>query len=372
VDRVTSAVDGVFLAAVRRAPVAADGREAISARNPEEAVMTEQVVEVVRGVVVESRHRVHAAVIDADGRLRATAGDPEMTTFIRSAAKPFQALPVVSDGAMDRFGITLEELALCCGSHSGEARHVDGVHSVLAKIGLDDSALACGPHPPFSGQVRRQLEEAGAEPTRVHNNCSGKHAGMMALARAHGWSPSGYERPEHPVQNRLLAETARWADLPLEAIALGTDGCGVVSFALPLRSMALAYARLGRAARLGEREPTYVVGSMTAYPEMVAGDGRLCTELMQRTSGRVVAKVGAEGVYCVAIPGAELGVAMKVEDGSRRAVGPAILAILRQLDMISEDDLGALYRHAYPELRNTLGETVGHVRANLLLTSADA
>jgi L-asparaginase II len=136
--------------------------------------------------------------------------------------------------------------------------------------------------------------------------------------------------------------------------------------------MALAYARLARAARVGEREPTYVVGSMTAYPEMVAGQGRLCTDLMQRTGGRVVAKVGAEGVYCVGIPGAELGVAMKVEDGARRAVGPAILAILRQLDMISEDDLGALYRHAYPELRNTRGETVGQIRANLTLSKGPA
>jgi L-asparaginase II len=334
--------------------------------------MADQVVEVVRGMVVESRHRVHAAVIDAEGRMRASVGDPELTTFIRSAAKPFQALPVVSDGAMDRFGITLEELALCCGSHSGEPAHVHGVQAVLHKIGVDDSSLACGPHAPFSAEGRRALAEAGGEPTRVHNNCSGKHAGMMALARAHGWDTEGYHRPEHPVQSRLLAETARWAGLPLEAIALGTDGCGVVSFGLPLRSMALAYARLSRAARVGEREPTYVVGSMTAYPEMVAGSGRLCTDLMQRTGGRVVAKVGAEGVYCVGIPGAELGVAMKVEDGARRAVGPAILAILRQLDMISEDDLGALYRHAYPELHNTRGETVGQIRARFSLTSADA
>ena len=334
--------------------------------------MTAQVVEVVRGRVVESVHRVHAAVVDAGGRMRAAVGNPELPTFIRSAAKPFQALPMVTDGAMDRFGITLEELAVCCGSHSGEPRHVEAVRSVLGKIGLDETALACGPHAPFGSEARRALRDAGTEPMRVHNNCSGKHAGMMAVARARGWEPSGYERPEHPVQNRVLVEAARWADLPLEAIALGTDGCGVVSFALPLDSMALAYARLGRGARVGDRDPTYVVGSMTAYPEMVAGEGRLCTELMQRTGGRVLAKVGAEGVYCVSIPGAELGVAMKIEDGSRRAVGPAILAILRQLDMISEDDLGALYRHAYPEVRNTRGEIVGDVRANLVLTCPDA
>jgi L-asparaginase II len=329
--------------------------------------MTDQVVEIVRGRVVESRHRVHAAVVDAEGRTRASVGDPELMTFIRSAAKPFQALPIVADGAMDRFGITLEELALCCGSHSGQPAHVEVARSILRRIGLDEDALACGPQPPFHAESRRALREAGEEPGRIHNNCSGKHAGMMALARAHGWDPAGYHRPEHPVQGRMVSEMARWADLPLEALALGTDGCGVVCFGLSLTAMALAYARLARASRLGEREPTYVMGSMAAYPEMVGGEGRLCTDLMKRTGGRVVAKVGAEGVYCVGIPGAELGVALKVEDGSSRAAGPALLAVLRQLDIISEEDLGALYRHAAPELKNTRGEAVGHIQAELTL-----
>lgn len=333
--------------------------------------MTDEGVEVLRGLVVESRHRVHVSVVDAEGRPRASLGDPRMVTFFRSAAKPFQAIPVVADGAMDRFGLTLQEIALCAGSHSGEQRHVDAVYSILGKIGLDDELLACGPQPPMSRASRRALEAAGVEPAKVHHSCSGKHAGMMAVARAHGWDPAGYELAEHPVQSRVLAELERWVDLPVEAFALGTDGCGVVSFGLPLHSMALAYARLARSARLGEREPTYVVGSMTAYPEMVAGEGRICTDLMQRTSGRVVGKVGAEGVYCVAIPGAELGVALKVEDGSKRAVGPAVLSVLRQLDLISEDDLGALYRHAFPEIRDSRGEMVGQIRANFVLRSAD-
>jgi L-asparaginase II len=330
-----------------------------------------QAVEVVRGAVVESRHTVHAAVMDSTGRLRAFAGDPELVTFFRSSAKPFQAIPLVSDGAIDRFGITLEELALCCGSHFGEKRHVDGVHSILSRIGLSDAALACGPHAPLHRESRRDLREAGLEPGRVHNNCSGKHAGMMALARAWGWEPSGYERPEHPVQCRLISEIARWVDLPVEAMALGTDGCGVVSFGLPLGAMALAYARMAAGARVGEREPTYVVGAMTAYPEMVGGEGCLCTDLMHQTAGRLFAKAGAEGIYCVGIPGAELGVALKVEDGSSRATGPAVLAVLRQLDMISEEDLGVLDRHAFPEVRNTVGDAVGQIRARIALSGAD-
>lgn len=334
--------------------------------------MADQVVEVVRGAVVESRHRVHAAVVDADGRLRATVGDPDYITFFRSSAKPFQALPLVADGAMDRFGITLEELALCCGSHSGEARHVQAATSLLQRIGLDGEALACGAHAPFHAAARRELREAGLEPVRLHNNCSGKHAGMMALARVHGWDPTGYQLPEHPVQQRILSELQRWSGVPPEAMPIGTDGCGVVTVGMPLRNMALAYARLAAAAREGEREPTYVVGAMTSYPEMVAGEGRLCTDLMERAHGRLFAKVGAEGVYSVGVPGAELGVALKVEDGSTRALAPAVLAVLRQLDLISEDDLGALHEHAFPELRNTRGEMIGQIRPNLELSHPDA
>jgi L-asparaginase II len=329
--------------------------------------MQEAHVEVFRGGVAESRHRVHAAVVDSDGRLRALSGDPDRVTYVRSSAKPFQALPLVTDGALDRFGISLEELALCCGSHSGGERHLEVVGDLLRKVGLDGEALACGPHPPFESAARRTLAEAGLEPVRMHNNCSGKHAGMLALARVHGWEPEGYHRVEHPVQQRILSEVCRWTGMPGEAMALATDGCGVVCYGMPLRQMAIAYARLAGAARVGDHDPTYVVGAMTSYPEMVAGGGRLCPDIMEQTAGRVFAKVGAEGVYCAGVPGAELGIAIKVEDGSKRAVGPAILAILRQLDLISEDDFGALYRHAYPEVLNTRGEVVGEIRANFEL-----
>ncbi|HYJ80986.1 MAG TPA: asparaginase [Longimicrobiaceae bacterium] len=329
-------------------------------------------VEVVRGAAVESRHRVHAAVVDADGRLRAWAGDPELVTFWRSAAKPFQALPLVDDGACERYGLTPAELAICCGSHSGSAAHTAAVESILLKAGVGSGALACGPHAPFDDEARRSLQEAGLEPGRLHNNCSGKHAGMMALARAHGWDPAGYERPEHPVQRRILAEVARRAQLPVEAIGLGTDGCGVVCFALPLRHMALAFAGLAAGARRGEGSAAAVVAAMTAHPEMVAGEGRICTDLTRRAAGRLFAKVGAEGVYCVGVPGAELGIAIKVEDGAARAVAPAIVALLRELDLISEDDFGALHAHVYPDLFDTRGEVVGQLRPRVVLRSPDA
>ena len=325
----------------------------------------------VRGTLVESQHTLHAAVVDAAGQLRAWAGDPELITFFRSAAKPLQTLPLVEDGAPERLGITAEELALCCGSHSGERRHLRTARRILERAGLDSEALACGPHPPFHEPSRRELEEAGLEPGKLHNNCSGKHAGMLALARLHGWEVMGYERPEHPVQRRVLSTVSEWTGMPYEAIALGVDGCGVLCFAVPLRSMAFAYARLASAARLGQGSAAEVIRAMTAHPEMVAGEGRLCTDLMRRTEGRVVAKIGAEGVYCVGVPGAELGIALKVEDGARRAVAPAILSILRQLDLISEEDLGVLHSHAFPEIRNTRGEVVGELRPNLRLRTPD-
>ncbi|MEX2583594.1 MAG: asparaginase [Gemmatimonadota bacterium] len=331
----------------------------------------DETVEVVRGAILESRHVIHAAVVDSEGRLRASVGEADRVTFFRSGAKPFQAAPIVRDGAMDRFGFTVEELALCCGSHSGEPRHLQLATAMLEKIGVEAESLACGPHPPLHEQTRRDLAEAGLEPVRLHNNCSGKHIGMLALARARGWEVSGYNRPEHPVQGRILSEIGRWAGIPLEAIGLGTDGCGAVCFALSLRQMAASYATLAAGARAGERDATYVVGAMTNYPEMVAGQGRLCTELMDQTAGRLFAKVGAEGLYCVGVPGAELGVALKVEDGAARAVGPAILSVLRQLDLISEDDLGALWSHAYPDLFNTCGELVGQVRPCITLTTPD-
>jgi L-asparaginase II len=332
----------------------------------------DETVEVVRGAILESSHRVHAAVVDADGQVRASVGNPDLVTYFRSAAKPFQAAPLVRDGALDRFGITLEELAVCCGSHSGEPRHIDTVVSMLAKLCLDAESLVCGPHPPQHEQTRRDLAEKGIEPGRLHNNCSGKHVGMLALARSHGWEIVGYNRAEHPVQGRILAEIARWAGVPLEAIGLGVDGCGAVCFALPLRQMAFSYATLASAARHGERDATYVVGAMTSYPEMVGGEGRLCTDLMERAAGRLLAKSGAEGLYCIGVPGAELGVALKIEDGSARAAGPAILAVLRQLDLISEDDLGALSSHAYPDLINTCGDLVGQIRPRIALRSPSA
>ncbi len=333
--------------------------------------MTGARVEVWRGGIVESVHEVSVAVADASGRLRASAGDPALVAFARSAVKPFQALPLVEEGVADRLGFTAEELALCCASHSGEARHVAAARSLLRKVGAGEEALACGPHPPLGRAAAAELERRGEAPGRIHNNCSGKHAGMLGLAGAQGWPLAGYERPEHPVQQRMAAEIARWTGVPADEIATGTDGCGVVTFALPLRALAAAHARFAAAAREGEQGPARILQAMVRNPEYVGGSERLCTDLMRAAGGRILVKVGAEGVYCAAIPGAELGIALKVLDGATRASEPALLAVLRALHLLSDEEMAALERYARPELRNTRGERVGEIRAEVELEASD-
>lgn len=329
------------------------------------------VVEVWRGPVVESRHRVSVAVCEAAGRLRARAGDPRLVAFARSAVKPIQALALVAEGVAERFELTGPELALCCGSHSGEPRHVEAARSLLKKAGAGEEALACGPHPPLGAAAAAALRERGLEPTRIHNNCSGKHAGMLCLARIRGWSLVGYHRPEHPVQQRVLAEIARWTAVPADEIQTAVDGCGVVTFALPLSAMAGAFARLAAAARRGEPDAALVVQAMMRNPEYVAGTDRLCTELMRVADGRIFAKVGAEGVYCAGVPGAELGIALKVEDGAMRAAEPALLGVLRALNILSDEEMAALERFAAPEIRNTRDEVVGQIRTEVTLEPAN-
>src|SRR2546422_1345600 len=204
-------------------------------------------VEQLRGSVVESSHTVHVAVVDRAGQLVARAGDPDLVTFWRSAAKPFQAVPLVTDGVVERFKISTAELALCCASHSSEPGQVGLVRDLLAKIGCSERDLLCGAHPPLSERVAQDYATRGVRLTAVYSNCSGKHAGMLALARHHGWPTEFYTRPEHPVQQRLLSEMAEWSGVERSRIGTATDGCGVVCYALPLRNMAGGDARLADA-----------------------------------------------------------------------------------------------------------------------------
>jgi L-asparaginase II len=326
-------------------------------------------VEQTRGETVEVWHDVHVAVVDARGRLVAGAGDPGLVTFWRSAAKPFQALPLVEDGAADHFGLTSEELALACASHSSEPEQVARVRELLAKIGCSERDLLCGPHPPLSERVARDYATRGLRLTAVYSNCSGKHAAMLALARHHGWPTASYTRLEHPVQQRCLDAVSRWTDMPRDAVKTAVDGCGVACFGLPLERMALAYVRLGGGgadgasrfnppdARPAPGAASRIVAAMLRHPDLIAGNGRPCTELMRAHPGRVIAKVGAEGVYCALLVQEGLAVALKVSDGHGMAAALALATVLAELGLKPQP--AAL---AAQPIVNTRGETVGELR----------
>ncbi len=321
--------------------------------------MTDFRIEVLRGTLVESVHRVSVAVTDPAGRLVASAGDPELATFWRSAAKPFQAMPLVEDGVAAAFLLGDEELALACASHSSEARHLRLTDRFLATIGCLEEDLACGPHPPLGVSVARQVREEGITLTPRWSNCSGKHTGMLALARHHGWPTSGYTAPDHPVQRRLLDSVSRWSGLAPETIGIGIDGCTTVSYHLPLRAMARAWARFGTDP---SDAPATLRRAMLTYPDVVAGSDRYDTDAMRSLPGRILVKVGAAGVYCAALLDDGLGVALKVEDGDMRACPLALAGVLR-----------ALLRERYPTETlaasaegpgtNTRGAVVGTIRS---------
>jgi L-asparaginase II len=327
--------------------------------------VTASVVEVTRGRTVESRHRVHIAIAQAGRGLVAWCGDAARVSYVRSAIKMFQALPLVEDGGLDHFGLTDQELAVCTASHNGEPFHVAAARSILRKAGVPEDALACGPHPPMHSAAASALAAEGHTPRRIHNNCSGKHAGMLALAQLRHWPIDGYHLIDHPMQQRVLATLARWTGVAAERIEVAVDGCGLPTFALPLDSVALACARMASASADRDTASSRVIAAMTVHPEYVAGTERLCTDLMRVTAGRVFAKVGAEGYYCAGVPGRQLGIALKAEDGAKRASEPALLAALGLLDVLTDAELDALGTYLRPVVLNTRGEHVGEIRAVL-------
>ena len=324
-----------------------------------------KLVEVTRGELVESVHRGAVAVVDIEGRVIARAGDASYPTYIRSAAKPMQALPVVESGAAAFFSLNTEELALLTASHSGEDEHVRVGKQIIEKIGLDEQYLQCGTHPPLHQASARKLLGQGLEPTVFHCTCSGKHAGMLALAKFFNWPLHNYYLLEHPVQQLMLRAMADFAGLKPEDIPVGIDGCGVPVFAMSLERMALAYARWASPVMFGEerkRSCFILHEAMTTYPLLVAGTGRLATDLMKAAGRRLVVKDGTEGIFCISVPERGWGIALKIEDGQTRAVGPAVVEVLNQIGLLSSEENEKLTQHARRKLKNYRGEIIGEVR----------
>jgi L-asparaginase II len=325
--------------------------------------MFELDIGVTRGGLVESRHRVHAAIVDCRDVLIGAARDPAMVTYWRSCAKPFQVMPLLESGGFDRLGWEDDQLALSCASHGGEPEHVAIAEGMLRDIGLEEGDLACGPHEPMSPRGARLVRDSGARPSRLHNNCSGKHAAMLARAHTAGWSTNGYEREEHQVQRSALEMMARWSGTPAARIARGVDGCGAVVFGSSLESMARAYARLAGAATRGEEIPTRIVTALQTRPFLFGGTDRFDSVLLEASEGRILPKIGAEGVHCVALLDAGIGLAVKVEDGAQRAQYAAVIRLIQFLGALPDALPPRLAEFARKCVRNTRNEIVGEVRS---------
>jgi L-asparaginase II len=270
-------------------------------------------------------------------------------------------MPLIAAEGPERLGWGDDQVALACGSHGGEPEHVAIAEQMLRDLGLEEGDLACGPHEPMARRGAKLLREAGLPPTRLHNNCSGKHAAMLARAKLAHWPTQDYEKLGHPVQDSCLGTVAAWTGVPREKIGCAVDGCGVVVFILPLDGMAGAYARLARDAWSGAEIPARITSAMRARPFLVGGTDRFDTVLMEETEGRVLSKIGAEGVHSAALLERGIGIALKVEDGAIRAQYPALLRALQWLEALPEALPSRLAEFAAPRIRNTRGEPVGDV-----------
>jgi L-asparaginase II len=330
--------------------------------------MPQLLVEVTRGDRVESSHYGHIAVVDPQGRLVTGLGDPDLWVCLRSMAKPIQALPVITTGAAQAFGFGPEELALFSGSLNGQDFQVALVEKVLAKLGLTAAHLLCGVHAPSHRPTAKTLVQAGLSPATVHNNCAGKHASMLALCVHHGWPVADYLDPRHPVQQLIVQTIAQVTEVPPDQITVAIDGCGAPVFYVPLRRIALAYAKCAAAAQgdLPAGPLTQAMAALTraclAHPRLIAGDGRLCTDIMQALPGRVLAKTGAEGGYALALLHEGLGAAIKVSDGHARGLNPTAVETLAQLNLLTPAAAAALAGYHRPAMKNHRKEVVGQVR----------
>jgi len=328
---------------------------------------------VIRGETVESVHRGHLIAIGGDGKVHLNIGDPQMVTYFRSSAKPFQAMPFITSGAADAFGFTEDEIAMACASHSGERMHVEIAARMLANIGLSESDLRCGKHLPFYEKEAERMQRANETVTQLHNNCSGKHAAMLAFAKHVGADIGTYDQFENPIQQSVLNAVSTFCEIPVEDIAIGIDGCCAPNFAMPLAAMARGFLNLvappddftDEATRSAAKR---IVSAMLKYPELIGGTERLDTILMQAAPGAFISKVGADGVWlCGILPSEKypkgLAIALKIEDGDDKRARPVVaVEVLKQLGILPNDALPGLSPLA---ITNRRGDAVGSVIAQI-------
>jgi L-asparaginase II len=325
---------------------------------------------VYRGNLVENTHAAHVAVVDAKGQVIYAFGDPSRVTLARSAAKPAQALAVLETGAPDRFGFDDADLALMCASHNSEPRHIERTRAMLAKAHVTEADLRCGGHAPLSDAVWKDWIKRDFTPTGVCSNCSGKHAGMLAGAQALGSAVRDYHLPEHPLQVRVKRTVAELCDLPEDGVQWAIDGCNLPTPAFPLDRLARLFMKMADAKAEADAAPrskalARIYRAMTAHPELVAGNGRFCTALMQAFGGGLVGKVGADASYAIGVRATStrgsLGIAVKVEDGNTAVLYAIVTHVLAQLDIGHEAQRAQLAGYGNPPMRNTMGLETGRL-----------
>ncbi|OKL63491.1 hypothetical protein UA08_01417 [Talaromyces atroroseus] len=334
-----------------------------------------------RGDIVENRHMVHAAIVDANGKLRYAVGDPFRVTLPRSAAKPAQALAILETGALDKFSFDDKDLALMCASHNSEDRHLSRARAMLATIHAEETDLRCGGHAALSEPVNKTWIKADYTPTAICNNCSGKHAGMIAGAKALGADIASYHMPENAMQSRVRRVIEDLSGLDEHGVKWGIDGCNLPTPALPLNSLAQLYSTFATAADevesnidLSKRTENLarVFRAMSQSPELVGGEGRFCTRLMAAYQGGLIGKIGAEGCYGIGVRkaiqhGADtaIGIAIKIEDGNKPILYSAIMEILEQLNIGTQEIREKLADLHHPKLLNTAGVEIGKVSCSI-------
>ena len=328
--------------------------------------MSEIIINVSRGAISENIIRGNIAVIGDKNKLIAWLGDPNYYTYMRSTAKPLQASAAVECGAIEHFGITEPELAIMCGSHIGDNYHIGAIESILTKISLTENDLTLGADLSFSQKLRDKRLVEYIAPRKVFNNCSGKHACMLTICRYMGWDHHDYQNFAHPVQQLIFSVVAAYAQMNSEDITIGIDGCGVPVFAMPLMHMAIAYHNLASPLELSQirgEAAQKITTVIAAYPQMIAGYGHFCTELNIITQGRIIGKLGADGVYCAAIPTENLAIALKIEDGNGTMLAPVIMEILNQLGLLTEEEKTQLGQFAVFDNINCQNDKIGEVKA---------
>jgi L-asparaginase II len=334
---------------------------------------------VYRGESIENTHAAHVAVVDAEGRLLYAFGDPTRMTLARSAAKPAQALAVLETGALERFGFDEADLALMCASHNSEPRHIERTRAMLAKAHATEADLRCGGHAPLSDAVWKEWVRRDFTPTGVCSNCSGKHAGMLAGAQALGLAIADYHLPEHPLQVRVKRTVAELCDLPDNGVQWAIDGCNLPTPAFPLDRLARLFVKIADAGARVETSPrstalARIYRAMTAYPELVAGEGRFCTALMRAFDGELVGKVGADASYAIGVrhtgTHGALGIAVKVEDGNTTVLYAIVADVLEQLGIGKQAQREKLSAYRHPPMRNTMGVETGRLAVSVPLERA--